>query len=174
VDPETALTDLPRTARKKALQTLMSGEEVLAVVNGREAKAAVLTDRRILLVAGGGIGQQLLRGGLSGQSAMESIDLDHVGSVSASTTAVRIVSGGDEAIIPVWPSKAGRQAADNFVKQVHAQQHQQKQPNRAGAMPAAAPEESVAEQLTKLAKLRDDGVLSDEEFEAQKAAVLKR
>jgi hypothetical protein len=86
VDPEAALADLPRTARKKALQTLMSGEEVVAVVSGREAKAAVLTDRRILLLAGGGVGQQLLRGGFSGQSAVESIDLTQVGSISASST----------------------------------------------------------------------------------------
>lgn len=35
-----------------------------------------------------------------------------------------------------------------------------------------SPAGSVADELEKLAKLRTDGVLSDEEFDAQKAAVL--
>lgn len=43
-----------------------------------------------------------------------------------------------------------------------------------GAMGQAAPEaqQDVAEQLRKLAALRDDGILSDEEFAAQKARLL--
>lgn len=39
---------------------------------------------------------------------------------------------------------------------------------------AAPPRRDVSEQLQKLADLRDDGVLSDEEFEAKKAELLAR
>jgi len=39
---------------------------------------------------------------------------------------------------------------------------------------AAPPRRDVSEQLQKLAELRDDGVLSDDEFEAKKAELLGR
>jgi uncharacterized membrane protein YeaQ/YmgE (transglycosylase-associated protein family) len=39
---------------------------------------------------------------------------------------------------------------------------------------ASPPQRDVSEQLQKLADLRDDGVLSDEEFEAKKAELLGR
>lgn len=42
----------------------------------------------------------------------------------------------------------------------------------AAPAPAAAPQVDVVEQLTKLAALRDQGILSDEEFAAQKAKLL--
>ena len=42
----------------------------------------------------------------------------------------------------------------------------------AAQAPAALPKPDVADQLTKLADLRDRGVLSDAEFEAQKAKIL--
>jgi uncharacterized membrane protein YeaQ/YmgE (transglycosylase-associated protein family) len=40
--------------------------------------------------------------------------------------------------------------------------------------PQASPRSDVSEQLQKLAELRDEGVLSDEEFEAKKAELLAR
>jgi hypothetical protein len=41
-----------------------------------------------------------------------------------------------------------------------------------GASTPAQPQPSVADQLTKLADLRDRGALTDAEFEAQKAKLL--
>ncbi len=38
--------------------------------------------------------------------------------------------------------------------------------------PAAAPEEDPIEKLREYAKLRDDGILTDEEFDAQKRRLL--
>jgi hypothetical protein len=41
-------------------------------------------------------------------------------------------------------------------------------------IPTAAPAASLADELTKLAKLRDDGILTDEEFAEQKAVLMNR
>lgn len=38
--------------------------------------------------------------------------------------------------------------------------------------PAASPQDDMFEQLTKLGQLRDQGILTDEEFAAQKARIL--
>jgi Short C-terminal domain len=40
------------------------------------------------------------------------------------------------------------------------------------AAPAAPPADDTIEQLTRLAQLRDGGVLTEEEFQAQKAKIL--
>lgn len=45
-------------------------------------------------------------------------------------------------------------------------------PAAAPEAPAAAPQPDVTDQLRKLAALRDDGILTDEEFAAQKAKLL--
>lgn len=47
-----------------------------------------------------------------------------------------------------------------------------RQSNRQGAAPAAAPQASRLDQLKQLAELRAAGVLSDEEFESEKRRVL--
>jgi hypothetical protein len=45
-------------------------------------------------------------------------------------------------------------------------------PAAAPAPPAAAPQADMIEQLKQLAELRDQGILTDEEFAAQKAKLL--
>jgi hypothetical protein len=42
----------------------------------------------------------------------------------------------------------------------------------APAAPAAAPQDDLVSQLEALAKLRDQGILTDEEFTAKKAQIL--
>jgi hypothetical protein len=74
--------------------------------------------------------------------------------------------------------QAGRWAAQD-EQQYQAQQYQQQQyaPPPPAPAPAPAPAASsgtddLIEQLDKLGKLRDSGVLTDAEFEAQKAKLL--
>jgi len=53
-----------------------------------------------------------------------------------------------------------------------AAQEQQQAPAAPAAAPPPAPEEDPMEKLTKLGKLHEQGILTDEEFAAEKAKVL--
>ena len=78
--------------------------------------------------------------------------------------------------------QAGRWAAqdqqqyehEQYQQQQYQQQQQQYQqpPPPPPAAPAAAPADDMIEQLQKLGQLRDSGVLTDAEFEVQKAKLL--
>jgi hypothetical protein len=63
------------------------------------------------------------------------------------------------------------QDQSTYQQQAYAQP-QYAEPAPAPPPPAAGGEDDVIEKLTKLAALRDQGVLSPEEFEAQKQRVL--
>jgi hypothetical protein len=70
--------------------------------------------------------------------------------------------------------QAGRWAAQD-EQQYQQQQYQQQQyapPPPAPAPAASGGTDDLIEQLDKLGKLRDSGVLTDAEFEAQKAKLL--
>jgi len=53
-----------------------------------------------------------------------------------------------------------------------AEEQQQAPPQQAAPAPAAAPAADPIAQLKQLGELRDSGVLTDAEFEAQKAKIL--
>ena len=63
----------------------------------------------------------------------------------------------------------GRHAAS---QQAAAQQQQQAQAQQAQAPPAAAPTKDVTVELQKMADLHKSGVLTDDEFAAQKKKLL--
>jgi hypothetical protein len=60
-----------------------------------------------------------------------------------------------------WQAQEDQQYAD-----------QQQQYAQAAPPPAAAPEKDMVTQLKELAGLKDQGILTDAEFEAQKAKIL--
>lgn len=68
-----------------------------------------------------------------------------------------------------WASQADQQEQQ---QQAAAQQAQQQQAQTAQAQPAADPMAGKIEQLKQLAALKDQGILTDAEFQAQKAAIL--
>jgi len=57
---------------------------------------------------------------------------------------------------------------DARIAELEAQQSQQAAP-----APAAAPQTDMVEQLEKLAKLKQEGILTDAEFEVQKQKILQ-
>ena len=58
-----------------------------------------------------------------------------------------------------------------YANQAAAQQEAAAE-QAAPATPAAAPQDDLAAQLESLAKLRDQGILTEEEFSAKKAQIL--
>ncbi|MFC7494139.1 MULTISPECIES: SHOCT domain-containing protein [unclassified Nocardioides] len=76
-----------------------------------------------------------------------------------------------------WQAQADAQAyQDQQYQQQQYQQQQYQQPVYAAPPPAAAPQaadsDDLIEQLQKLGALRDQGILTDAEFDAQKAKLL--
>jgi transcription initiation factor TFIID subunit TAF12 len=82
------------------------------------------------------------------------------------------VSGGVQRRQAERAEQAQQQQWDQQQQWAAQQQAAAPAPAPAAAAPAPAAEESVVDQLTKLADLKAQGILSDEEFEAAKAKVL--
>ena len=78
---------------------------------------------------------------------------------------VAVVSGTATAV----SNRVSRRQADRWAQQAPQQQAPAYQEAPA---PAAAPAVDPVEQLAKLGELRDSGVLTEEEFAAQKAKIL--
>jgi len=68
-------------------------------------------------------------------------------------------------------NRVSRRQADRWSQQGYGQQGYEEPPPQAA--PAAAAPDPV-EQLKELAALKRDGILTDEEFAAQKARILER
>jgi hypothetical protein len=68
-----------------------------------------------------------------------------------------------------WQTQADAQA---YQEQQYAPPPQQQYAPPPAAAPAAADSDDLIETLTKLGALRDQGILTDAEFEAQKAKAL--
>jgi Short C-terminal domain len=83
---------------------------------------------------------------------------------AAATTAV--VAGTAGAVRHKQNQKYARQDQEAYEQQVAAEQA------AAAAAPAPAAESDYAGELEKLAKLKAEGILTDEEFEAKKKQIL--
>jgi Short C-terminal domain len=68
-------------------------------------------------------------------------------------------------------NRVSRRQARRWGEQ-DAQQYQEPEPTYAAPPPAAAPAPDPIEQLKQLGALHEQGILTDEEFSAQKAKIL--
>lgn len=84
---------------------------------------------------------------------------------AAATTAV--VAGTAGAVRHRQDQKYARQDQEAYEQQMYAQQAAAQQ-----AAPAASAEPDYAAELEKLAQLKNQGILSEEEFEAKKKQIL--
>jgi putative oligomerization/nucleic acid binding protein len=66
-------------------------------------------------------------------------------------------------------NRVSRRQANRWSQQEYEQQQQYQEPP---PPPAAAPEQDPIEQLKQLGQLHEQGILTDEEFAAQKAKIL--
>jgi hypothetical protein len=75
-------------------------------------------------------------------------------------------------------NRVSRRQANRWTQQEEAQYYEQQQQQQYYAQPAPAPAPAAAaqpdpiEQLKELAALKDQGILTDAEFQAQKAKIL--
>ena len=69
-------------------------------------------------------------------------------------------------------NRVSRRQARRWGQQDYEQQQQYAEPEPAYAAPPPPPAEDPIEQLTKLAGLHQQGILTDDEFAAQKAKIL--
>ncbi|HSZ35986.1 MAG TPA: SHOCT domain-containing protein [Acidimicrobiales bacterium] len=72
-------------------------------------------------------------------------------------------------------NRVSRRQADRWADQGdprYGGQPQQSVEQTPSAAPSAAPEKDMVTQLRELAELKDQGILTDAEFEAQKAKIL--
>jgi uncharacterized membrane protein YdbT with pleckstrin-like domain len=126
----------------------------------------------------------IFRTGALGKQASE-IPLDRITNIRFHQSLwERVIGAGDIDI-----ESAGRDAQSNFTdvwhpdgvqqeiyRQMEVNQRKKAQWANPGAptAPAAAPAQSVPEQLKQLAELRDRGVITPEEFESKKTQLLDR
>jgi hypothetical protein len=69
-------------------------------------------------------------------------------------------------------NRVSRRQGNRWAQQEAQQEAQYAQPPQATPPPPAAPQEDLVGMLTQLGELHDKGVLTDEEFAAQKAKLL--
>jgi hypothetical protein len=69
-------------------------------------------------------------------------------------------------------NRVSRRQAGRWQAQEDQQYADQQQQYAQAPPPAAAPEKDMVTQLKELAELKDQGILTDAEFEAQKAKIL--
>lgn len=147
---------------KKLEGYLWDGETVHAITTGAYGKGTglvVMTDRRLLFVQDGMMSK-----------STEDFPYSKISSVSWNSGmamgTVTVFASGNKAEIKNVQKDDGKALVDALRERLADS------PATAPTAPAAAAPVDLAEQLTKLAALRDAGVLTDEEFAAQKARLL--
>ncbi|MGH2719290.1 MAG: PH domain-containing protein [Actinomycetota bacterium] len=115
----------------------------------------------------------IFRSGVLGRQGRE-IPLERVNDISFHQSLFeRIVGTGDLLI-----ESAGRQGQDVFSRLPHPDRAQQEiytgMENNRHRYEEGSPGETVAQQIADLARLHDQGVLSDAEFQSKKADLLNR
>jgi hypothetical protein len=71
-----------------------------------------------------------------------------------------------------WAAQEQQQMEHDYYQQQQYQQQQAYAAPPPAAQPATGGSDDLIEQLQKLGQLRDQGILTDAEFEAQKAKIL--
>jgi hypothetical protein len=161
---------------KRLPNYLQDDEPVVMVAAGTYANGAgvvALTDRRLLFV----------KDGIT-RTAVEDFPLDRINSIASTGgmvngTIIVTVAGTRSEIVNVYKDDA-RRIADAVRETISRGSVPSFTPTvTETAAPAPAPTaapagEDVYEQLRKLAALRDDGILTPEEFDAKKAELVSR
>ncbi|HEU5003440.1 MAG TPA: PH domain-containing protein [Actinomycetota bacterium] len=165
--------------QKDAAPVLMPGEQVVDATSGlaevrrfgqntRRRATVLVTDRRVVIFSkkvGGYDVQDYAYGLLTG--------VDHKKGMAFGHLSLR--ASGDSADLS-QVEKTDVERVSQLIRDRMALSHQPgQQPDRRQAIPpqaAGTSQGSVADELVKLARLRDQGILTEDEFVAQKAKLL--
>lgn len=155
---------------RKLPEYLNGGETVLAIAGGKVGTnlgLLVATDRRAMFVSEGVINH-----------TFEDFPYDRINTVTSSRgmmlAKIMINTGGANRIIEDVAKAAAEPIAAVIRERVEAvtrERYRQPAPTPS-PQPPPSPGLSLASQLRELAELRDQGVLTSDEFEAQKARLL--
>lgn len=178
------LSSLDRKAQKGLTGVLEASEEVLVTQPG-ESAALVATDRRILVCKWG-----ITSGAMFG-SQVNSWDFAHVTGIEyrkgLTTKAIVVQTAGaqvvtkfgrmDKGPTSVWEAPNALFVSGNAgeatvatLRQMISDHHRLPVGSIGQAAPATA--DDPADQIRRFAALRDDGILSEEEFQAKKRSIL--
>ena len=148
---------------KRLASYLWEGETVEQMTTGTYGKGTglvVVTDRRLLFVQDGVMSQ-----------SSEDFPIDRVSSVQWTSGLVFgtivIFASGNKSEIKNVNKEDGKEIVDRI-------RHRLSAPKEAAQPAAPTTTADPIEQLKKLGELREAGIVTDEEFEAKKAELLKR
>ena len=119
------------------------------------------------------MGRRMGRPGLVGLAARTAVVAGTAGAVSNAQARRQQQAANDRAEMDAYEQQQQQAQMQAAAQQAAAQQAAQQpaQPAYAPAAPAA-PQVDIVSQLERLGALRDSGVLTDDEFAAQKAKIL--
>jgi Short C-terminal domain len=181
------LEDLPDRLEAELQKILSSGEAVLLKIKGAFKEGLVCTDRRVIILKGGF---------MTGQVFGSNVYQEPYSNIAGVQVTFHLMSGYFELNAGgmqntrknYWstdrrsdPSKAPNCISLNNKKQAEKFRDActfilaKVDESRRGAAVASGPATvSIPEQISQLASLRDQGILSPEEFEAKKKDLLNR
>jgi hypothetical protein len=156
-----------RKELRKLTEKLGEGEDVVNLARGQydgKTGLLVITDRRVVFTEQGMV-----------RSRLEDFPYEKISSVQTETGVVfgklTIFASGNKAIIErVAPKERVPEIGDYVRARLSADATK----SVATPVEAASAESSPMDQLRQLGELHDAGILTDEEFEAKKAALLER
>jgi hypothetical protein len=184
--PSPSRLDLvPEKARRHLEPQLRDGEEVMAIINGLSSQAIVAFRTRLFVVKPG------FMAGAAFGARVTSFDYRNITAIELNkkmtTAVIEVIAAGYQGVnaTSVWSSKEGRdpyklsnclplmrETADQAepvladIRELITELH------HPTASPANGKSVGIADELAKLAELRQQGVLSDEEFEGAKTRLL--
>lgn len=187
----TLIDGLHRKAQEALRQNLASDEEVRVVVYGPSKAAMIGTDRRLFIFKTG------VSAGATFGAKFTSFDYRNVSGVQLHTGAMTGSAVVDVAgAAPVGSSYWGNKNNDPWkaqnaipitrpydrprqevarLRELIAAWHDRSSPSAAVSAPSAAPIQlSIPDQIRQLGELRDQGLVTPEEFEAKKTDMLSR
>lgn len=163
--------------KKALISTIDKSEEILIQINGQMGEAVVVTNERVIILKAG-----FASGALVGKKAssyyyhqITSIEISYaltVGRLEISVAGASKSPGMDFADARKLENVVNFYKKDKPKFEAAARKIRELVKNSQTPTQTPAQQTDVVEEIRKLASLRDDGLITDEEFEAKKKQIL--